>query len=359
MVQTRDDILSLLEAKGAQVAKEAQRGVILQPGALGDCILTLPLVKVMTEALGLGGVDLVGHSEYIGILPGRSCVSSVRSIDSTELHRLFVEPAKFDLADRDPLINTFADYAWIVTFLGEPDGNFEQNLIFTANCSHSAEVITLSLKPPQDAGLHVAEHYVRQFARQSGLPPDEAKVATVKPLIQVTAADRERGLEMVGQMGIDVSRRLVVIHPGSGGRHKCWHIGNFLSIAQMLRSKEIEVLFLLGPAEVERFESMDKARLYGTARCAAHLPLSRVVDLLACADAFLGNDSGVTHLAAGMGLRTIAMFGPTDPALYQPIGPAVTVLQDPHDRFTRQPCPDLQKVVAEGLAAPPQSPATA
>ena len=353
MVQTSNDILSLLEAEGAQAAKEAQRGVILQPGALGDCILTLPLVKVMTEALGLGGVDLVGHSEYIGILPGRSCVSSIRSIDSTELHRLFVEPAKFDLADRDPLINTFADYAWIVTFLGEPDGPFEQNLIFTANCSHSAEIITLSLKPPHDAAQHVAEHYVRQFARQSGLPQDRAGIAATEPLIRVTDADRERGLELLEQRDIDPSKRLVVIHPGSGGRHKCWHISNFLRIAQTLRDDGIEVLFLLGPAEVERFESIDKARLYGAARCIAHLSLSQVVDLLACTDAVVGNDSGVTHLAAGMGLRTLALFGPTDPALYKPIGPAVTVLRDPHDRFTRQPNPDLQKAVVEAILAPP------
>ncbi|HNY80463.1 MAG: glycosyltransferase family 9 protein [Sedimentisphaerales bacterium] len=350
MVQTSDDILSLLVEKGAQVAKEAQRAVILQPGALGDCILTLPLAKLMKEALGLGGVDIVGHSEYIGILPGRSCVSSIRSIDSTDLHRLFVEPAKFDLADRDPLIDTFADYAWIVTFLGEPDGDFEQNLIFTANCSHSAEIITLSLKPPQESKQHVAEYYVQQFALQSGLPSDRLGLAADQILIEVTEGDRERGLELLEQAGIDVSKRLVVIQPGSGGRHKCWHLENFLSVARTLRDRGIEVLFLLGPAEVERFESMDKARLYVTAKCMAHLPLSQVVDLLSCADVVIGNDSGVTHLAAGMGLRTFALFGPTDPALYKPIGPALTVLQDTHDRFTTQPCPDLQKVIIEGIA---------
>ena len=55
-MQTSNDILSLLEEKGAQMAKEAQRAVILQPGALGDCILTLPLVHLMQEILGLGGV---------------------------------------------------------------------------------------------------------------------------------------------------------------------------------------------------------------------------------------------------------------------------------------------------------------
>ncbi|HPC93741.1 MAG TPA: glycosyltransferase family 9 protein [Sedimentisphaerales bacterium] len=347
----RNDILSLLVEKGAQVAKEAQRAVILQPGALGDCILTLPLAKLMKEALDLGGIDIVGHSEYIGILPGRSCVSSIRSIDSTDLHRLFVEPAKFDLADRDPLIDTFADYAWIVTFLGEPDGDFEQNLIFTANCSHSAEIITLSLKPPQDSRQHVAEYYVQQFALQSGLPFDRFTLPADEILIEVTEGDRERGLELLEQAGIDVSKRLVVIQPGSGGRHKCWHLENFLNVARSLRDRGIEVLFLLGPAEVERFESMDKARLYVTAKCMAHLPLSQVVDLLSCADVVIGNDSGVTHLAAGMGLRTFALFGPTDPALYRPIGPALTVLQDAQERFTTQPCPDLQRAIVEGIAA--------
>jgi ADP-heptose:LPS heptosyltransferase len=142
----------------------------------------------------------------------------------------------------------------------------------------------------------------------------------------------------------------VVIQPGSGGRHKCWHLENFLSVARSLRDRGIEVLFLLGPAEVERFESMDKARLYVTAKCMAHLPLSQVVDLLSCADVVIGNDSGVTHLAAGMGLRTFALFGPTDPALYKPIGPALTVLQDTQDRFATQPCPDLQQAIVEGIA---------
>src|SRR4030043_336251 len=97
-MQADNDNLSLLQARGDQLAKEIQRAVILQPGALGDCLLTLPLVKLMKEALELGGVDIVGHADYVGILPERSCVDGVRSIDTAELHRLFAEPAGFDLA---------------------------------------------------------------------------------------------------------------------------------------------------------------------------------------------------------------------------------------------------------------------
>src|SRR5512147_1538119 len=112
-MQANDDILSLLEAQGAQLAREVQRAVILQPGALGDCLLTLPLARFMKETLDLGGVDIIGHADYVGILPERTCVDGIRSIDSAQLHRLFIEPTKFDLADHDPLIHVFADYSWI------------------------------------------------------------------------------------------------------------------------------------------------------------------------------------------------------------------------------------------------------
>ncbi|GAG07909.1 unnamed protein product, partial [marine sediment metagenome] len=175
-MQRHDDILELLREKGAEVARKAQRGLIIQPGAIGDCILTLPLAAFMKETLGLGGIDVLGHTEYLGILPGRTCIDGVSSIDSIDLHRLFVEKKAFDLVDRDPLISAFTGYAWIATFLGEPNSNFEQNLIFTANCSHSSEVMTLYLKPPKDFGGHLADFYIEQFVKQSGLPLETKRV---------------------------------------------------------------------------------------------------------------------------------------------------------------------------------------
>ena len=348
-MRTPQDILSLVQAKDAQAARESQRAVILQPGALGDCILTLPLARLMKRTLKLGGVDIIGHAEYIGFLPGRSCVDSIRSIDSTDLHRLFAEAAQFDLEDPDPLISTFADYAWIVTFLGDAGSDFERNLIFTANCSHSAEVCALSMKLPEGTRQHVAEYYARQFVDHAGLPPAKARVPSRNALIRPTRMDRSMGREWLRQEGIDSSRMLVVLHPGSGGRHKCWHIENFTGLAESLCSMGFEVLFLLGPAEMERLSNADMSRLRNTAGCATNLPLAQVITLLSCAHAFVGNDSGVTHLAASMGLRTIALFGPTDPAQYAPIGPALKVFHDPHERFANEPCSDLQKAVLDTL----------
>ena len=96
-----DDILELLREEGAEAARKAHRGLIIQPGAVGDCILTLPVAEFMKEMLDLGGVDMLGHAEYIAFLPGRSCVDRIISIDSLDMHRLFADSKGFDVADRD------------------------------------------------------------------------------------------------------------------------------------------------------------------------------------------------------------------------------------------------------------------
>jgi hypothetical protein len=346
-----DNILNLLMEKGAEAARVAQRGVILQPGSIGDCMLTLPLAEFMKDCLGLGGIDILGHTEYIGILPGRTCVDSIRSIDSVDLHRLFAETKGFDLADRDALINVFSDYAWIVTFLGEPDSDFEQNLIFTANCSHSVEVITLSMKPSEKLSGHITDFYIEQFIAQSGLSLAPWRVRKGKGLIKATKADINRGRELLEEINVDFSEKLVVIQPGSGGLHKCCHLDNFLAVAKELVSSGIEVIFLLGPAELEQFSDATIKKIRSVANCLTDMSLTGVLGLLSCADGFVGNDSGITHLAGALGVRTLAVFGPTNPDVYGPIGPSVTVFANSTASFAEEPSEGLQQELLEVLMA--------
>jgi ADP-heptose:LPS heptosyltransferase len=343
IMQGKEDILSLLRERGAQAARQAQRGVILQPGAIGDCILTLPLAEFMKEYLELGAVDILGHTEHIGILPGRSCVDGIRCIDSLGLHRLFVETKTFDLADGDPLINAFADYTWIATFLGEPNSNFEQNLIFTVNCSRSAEVITLSLQAPKGFRAHITDFYTRQLVEQSGLFLQPRPIRSKECLIKMTEADKKRGKELLKEIGLDRREKVVVIQPGSGGTKKCWHISNFLAVAKELISQGTEVIFLLGPAEMERFSDATIRSIKGVARCLTGLSLIQVAELLSCIDGFIGNDSGITHLAAASGVKTLAIFGPSNPAVYRPLGPDVTVFTSRTATFTKKPSSKVQQ----------------
>ncbi|MGD0077869.1 MAG: hypothetical protein ABSB91_04485, partial [Sedimentisphaerales bacterium] len=262
----RSNIIDELRKKLAQLAHQGQRGVILQPGALGDCILTLPLAALMKETVAFGGVDIIGRTEYIGILPGRSCIDGVKSLETIGLHRLFVRESEFALADPDPLIMTFAEWTWITTFLGQAGSDFEQNLIFTAHCSHSAEVMTLKMKPQAEYNGHITDFYKRQFIEQSGfdsfdklprpqhsragrtdkltaggLVAEEHKQTVTMPMIKPTSADIVRGKEILAENGIIPGRKPFVIQPGSGGAHKCWHLDNFLSAAKILKTGGVDV----------------------------------------------------------------------------------------------------------------------
>jgi len=343
--------LDLLREKGAEVARNMLRALIIQPGAIGDCILTLPLAAFVKNTLGLGGIDILGHTEYVGFLPGRSCIDGVRSIDALELNRLFTETGAFELTDRDSLIDAFSDYSWIITFMGGPESNFEQNLIYTANCSHSAEVITLSMKPHQDCPEHVSAFSIRQFIERDGLPGQSRETRTDARLIKANPADLTAGRKLLLERGLNSRRKLVVIHPGSGGKEKCWYVGNFLAVAAGLASKGFEVVFLLGPAEAERFSEATTDRINSVAPCLTGLSLTDIVGLLSCAEAFVGNDSGITHLAGVLGVRTAVVFGPTYPAVYKPMGPCVSVFTAGGTGFAGRSSISLQQRVLDALTA--------
>jgi ADP-heptose:LPS heptosyltransferase len=79
--------------------------------------------------------------------------------------------------------------------------------------------------------------------------------------------------------------------------------------------------------------------------------LSDVLAVLSCSRAFLGNDSGITHLAAAVGIRTVAVFGPTNPAIYAPIGPAVTILRSDAPDFTSAISGEMQNQAIAALLA--------
>ncbi|NOT22765.1 MAG: hypothetical protein HOP22_08565 [Nitrospiraceae bacterium] len=126
--------------------------------------------------------------------------------------------------------------------------------------------------------------------------------------------------------GLTTGRFLVVIHPGSGSVHKCVSPKTLASVVSGIQNFGAIPVLLEGPADhkpVERLLQLCVNRpivLKG-------LDILRVAGVLAQAQLFVGQDSGVTHLAGLMGLRTVALFGPTDADRWAPWGPHVSVVQ--------------------------------
>ena len=113
----------------------------------------------------------------------------------------------------------------------------------------------------------------------------------------------------------------VAVHPGSGSPTKNWPIDRFAAVARRLAAGQ-PWLLVLGPAEAQMpdLEGSVVARSW---------PVRTLGAALSRAGLFLGNDSGASHLAAASGAPTLALFGPTDPALWAPVGPSVATLRAP------------------------------
>jgi ADP-heptose:LPS heptosyltransferase len=128
------------------------------------------------------------------------------------------------------------------------------------------------------------------------------------------------------------TKRFVAIHPGSGSVQKCWPTFRFAEVIERLWEQHYPVLLLAGPHDTERVD--DLLQLLSSPPTPAmfkiltNAPLLNVAIQLQQCLRYLGNDSGVTHLAAMLGIPTTAIFGPTDPAIWRPLGPFVNVIHD-------------------------------
>lgn len=318
-----------------------RKGLILHPGAIGDCLLALPTASLMKQRLGIEQVDWIGHTEYIEFYPGRSAVDRIRSLESIPLHRLFQKTESFEVQEHDPLVYSFAGYEQVVSFLGHENPDFEQNLLFTVHCSQSAQVLVL---PPDKESYKgpIGRYYLEEVAAENQISLGDWKIPS--PLLEPHPGDFSAGREEIQRLGLNPDHSIVLIHPGSGGQAKCWAHENFLHLAQRLKQENYEVIFLLGPAERERF-SRKTLGAFQQFPSLSELSLTQILQVLACSDGYIGNDSGISHLAAALAKPTLAVFGPTDPAKYAPIGPKVRILSVKEDLFRQFSPPTVQKAV--------------
>ncbi len=135
----------------------------------------------------------------------------------------------------------------------------------------------------------------------------------------------ERGQVDLERMGIPFDRPIALIHPGSGSRRKCVNPKVLALATEQFQREGMRAFILEGPADRESVAGL--SNLVPTVPVIAGGDLSIVACLLARSVLYIGNDSGMTHLAALLAVPTIALFGPTDPERWAPRGSHVTVLR--------------------------------
>jgi heptosyltransferase-3 len=241
------------------------RILIIRACAIGDFVLHLPALRALAAAHPGARFTLVGYPSILALARSFIPVDSIDSIESHPWSGLF----------SGTVPGLSFDLAWVWM----KDSTVAENL----RRSGLRQVFHAAAFP---ASGHAASHLLQTVNLPAPELPDLWNAASTR----------------------------VILHPGSGGRAKIWP--RFAELARALPAAAI----LLGPCENPL--NTGNAVL-------ENLSLADVAEQLRNCRVFIGNDSGITHIAAYWGTPTVALFGPTDPAVWGPLGRRVRVLQRP------------------------------
>jgi ADP-heptose:LPS heptosyltransferase len=245
------------------------RRLLIRPGAIGDIIVSLPALEAL-------------RADYTEVwVPGATAplirfADRVRALAATGIDLLELGLAPPQLRDE------LAGFDSIISWYGSSRPEFR-------NAAAGLPFKFFPALPDAAAGCHAADFYLAQ----AGAAPGGV------PRIPFPGAPRER---------------FAVIHPFSGSAKKNWPLENFRAVAAFLESKGTPVCWCAGPGEqfdgAIRFEDLYELGCW-----------------LARASVYIGNDSGITHLAAAAGTPVVSLFGPTNPRVWAPRGESVRVVR--------------------------------
>lgn len=285
------------------------RAFIHHDGALGDVLLSLPcLLKIRAET---GFLHLACGPDIGEVLRYAGFADEISRVDS-----LLFSPLYAGLpADGSCGVLSSFDRAYLFTVR---ESRFAENL---RQCIPDVRVIRTI--PPADMPEHAAHFRLRQCGNGVDL--------TGNSPLALPDASREWAERLLAGRGFKKRRdRLVVVHPGSGGMKKCWPLKNYIDLIQSLaRDPHIWCVVLSGPAEPQETISALHELAANNPRV-IHLqqePLSHVAAVLNIADHYLGNDSGISHLAGAMHCRGTVLFGLTDPQIWRPFYQGIEAIQ--------------------------------
>jgi heptosyltransferase-2 len=309
--------------------------LVVRPGALGDAVLTLPLLSAL---LARGDrLALLGSPRSWGFLaPG---AVALHDLDSRDWLGLFGAEAPLAPAAEAVLAGT----PEAMLLLGPQREPVESRL-------RTRGIRVSVARPPRRedwpagprwSGLlpaplppgpeHAARRLLEALAAPTPWPPLRGPAEC--PLLRLSAGESAAALARLG-LGERPPEGILAIHPGSGGRAKCWPLERFAALAGLAALRGgLRPLFLLGPAEAGWREALEAALPSGCAPLfLENRPLREALALLAAARCYLGNDSGISHLAA-RATASLVLFGPSEPRIWHPVGARASVLAAPGGRL--------------------------
>ena len=304
----------------AALPSQPEKILIIHAGGIGDLLLALPAMRMFRRGFPRSTLALVGRPERLSLVAFDLQAQSISSIDQAGMAYFYAEGGPFPVG----LSGFFSSFGVVLVF-GKASGSILAENLKKAGAER---VILLPSFPPEVSKIHAADYLVDSL-KTSGIDGKNSFTPLRLPVEAMSFAGSFFGNLRWKKEG----DRVLVIHPGSGSPTKNWRPENFAKVADGM-SRRAKVLLISGPAN-DGIEEVKRTLKKAEPFVVENLPLPQLAALLQRSTAYLGNDSGITHLAAALGIPTVAILGPTDPSIWSPRGLGVQIL---YEKTSCSPC---------------------
>ena len=313
--------------------------LVIHQGALGDFILALPTIETLRDTFPQARLVFMGFPRILELVDQRFYADEILSVDQRGMASFFVRGSPLDRA----LSQFFSTFDLLVVFGKDGEGTF------TGNLKQACKGLILHINPfPQwTERIHLTDHLLRELSRY-GFPPSK-KI----PRLFLSERDEDRGKTFCRVKGVTAEEKskAIVVHPGSGSKKKVWPLDRFLELIHYFQKHcNCRILIVLGPAEgpevQKAFGGIEWELGVAAPLLMKGLSLLELASVMEGCRLFIGNDSGITHMAAALGIPTIAIFGPSDHKIWSPRGEKVFVVRK---EINCSPCSEEKFVQCKNL----------
>lgn len=289
--------------------------LVLRGGALGDFLLTLPALSALRRRWPQAYIELAGYPRAARLALNAGLVNRVVSLDDAGMACFF--SYRPSIPDRQAAYIKLFDL--VISYLYDPDELLARNLAL-------AGVRNYVKGDPMVKEVHAIEYLYKPLAELALFP-----VAKEFPVLPLVKGQTERG-----RVRLNGNDNVLLIHPGSGSDRKNWPLKHFVELARLAEQHcRLSPYFIFGEAdEVVREMYSDSSVNWPVLE---NLTTEQIAEALSAGRIYAGNDSGITHLAAALGVPTVAVFGPSDDALWGPRGPRVMVVRASNSEMQQDP----------------------
>ncbi|MCL4544791.1 MAG: glycosyltransferase family 9 protein [Chloroflexi bacterium] len=285
---------------------DVERLLVFRAGALGDALLTLhPLAALRTRF----------PDAHITVIAPRALAQCIRLETICDAHLPIEGDAGLVVFQENGPAPAWAVCDLAVVWMAQ-----WRHVAQRVQSWGTARVLGGPSLPDEGSGVHVTDHL---FELLAPLGIGQSRLIGPAPAPDLSPNSEQ----MIDQIFQRTWQPVVALHPGSGGPGKRWPRALVEDLLRQLSSAGASTLIVLGP--VEEAERETWSAFAGVTRgctLAPQLGLPALTHLLQQCTVFVGNDSGVTHLAAVLGVPTVALFGPTRPGRWRPLGPRVMII---------------------------------